>query len=122
MDSSGPKHMSLNLTKAKFESLTSGLVQRTVQPCEKAIRDAEIKKSDISEVLLVGGMTRMPKVNILKINLLFKISLSCLLFNVLHIFTFIHTCTSRVVLTFIQLHVCVSLGSRSGHSIIWQTS
>ena len=62
MDASGPKHMSLTLTRSKFESLTADLVQRTVSPCEKAIRDAEVKKSDVSEVLLVGGMTRMPKV------------------------------------------------------------
>ena len=62
MDAGVPKHMSLTLTRAKFESLTSDLIQRTVSPCEKAIRDADIKKSDVSDVLLVGGMTRMPKV------------------------------------------------------------
>lgn len=62
MDAGVPKHMSLTLTRAKFESLTSDLIQRTVSPCEKAIRDADIKKSDVRDVLLVGGMTRMPKV------------------------------------------------------------
>lgn len=64
MDAGVPKHMSLALTRAKFESLTSDLIQRTVSPCEKAIRDADIKKSDVSDVLLVGGMTRMPKVRV----------------------------------------------------------
>ena len=56
--------MSFTLTRAKFESLTADLIQRTVEPCEKAIRDAEVKKSDINEVLLVGGMTRVPKVKV----------------------------------------------------------
>ena len=63
MDSSGPKHMSLTLTRSKFESLVAELIQRTVKPCEKAIRDAGVKMSDIGDVLLVGGMTRMPKVS-----------------------------------------------------------
>jgi len=54
--------MNLKLSRAKFESLVEGLVKRTVGPCNKAIQDAEVKKSDIGEVLLVGGMTRMPKV------------------------------------------------------------
>lgn len=62
MDASGPKHMNLKLTRAKFETLVGDLVRRTVQPCEKAMKDAEVKKSDIGDVLLVGGMTRMPKV------------------------------------------------------------
>ena len=62
MDASGPKHMNLQLTRSKFESLVSELVQRTVTPCEKAIKDADVGKRDISEVILVGGMTRMPKV------------------------------------------------------------
>ena len=62
MDSSGPKHMNMQLSRAKFESLTSDLVQRTIGPCEKAIKDADISRSDISDVILVGGMTRMPKV------------------------------------------------------------
>ena len=62
MDASGPKHMNLQLTRSKFESLVSDLVGRTVAPCEKALKDADVGKSDISDVLLVGGMTRMPKV------------------------------------------------------------
>jgi len=62
MDQSGPKHMNTKLTRAKFESLVEDLVKRTVGPCQKALQDAEVKKSDIGEVLLVGGMTRMPKV------------------------------------------------------------
>ena len=63
MDASGPKHMNLKLTRAKFETLVGDLVQRTVQPCKKALQDAGINQSEISDVLLVGGMTRMPKVN-----------------------------------------------------------
>lgn len=62
MDSSGPKHMNLKLTRSKFEGLVADLVKRTVAPCQKALSDAEVNKSDIGEVLLVGGMTRMPKV------------------------------------------------------------
>ncbi|VDO98716.1 unnamed protein product [Soboliphyme baturini] len=62
MDSSGPKHMNYKLTRAKYESLTQDLIKRTVEPCKKAMRDAEVKPSDIGEVLLVGGMSRMPKV------------------------------------------------------------
>lgn len=62
VDSSGPKHLNLKLTRAKFEGLVGDLIKRTVSPCQKAVKDAEIKLSDISDVLLVGGMTRMPKV------------------------------------------------------------
>jgi len=62
MDSSGPKHMNLKLTRSKFENLVDDLVKRTVGPCQKAMQDAEVKKSDIGEVILVGGMSRMPKV------------------------------------------------------------
>ncbi|CAJ0938812.1 unnamed protein product, partial [Mesorhabditis belari] len=62
MDASGPKHMMLKLTRAKFEQLVADLVKRTIEPCRKAMHDAEVKPSDISEVLLVGGMSRMPKV------------------------------------------------------------
>jgi len=62
MDQSGPKHMNSKLTRAKFESLVEDLIKRTVGPCQKALQDAEVKKTDIGEVLLVGGMTRMPKV------------------------------------------------------------
>ena len=64
MDSSGPKHMNLKLSRAKFESLVDDLVKRTVGPCQKALQDAEVKQSDIGEVILVGGMTRMPKVSV----------------------------------------------------------
>jgi len=62
MDASGPKHMNIQLSRAKFESLVSSLIERTVSPCVKAMKDADVSKSDISEVILVGGMTRMPKV------------------------------------------------------------
>ncbi|ESP00403.1 hypothetical protein LOTGIDRAFT_200867 [Lottia gigantea] len=62
MDASGPKHMNLKMSRSKLESLVDGLIKRTVGPCQKALQDAEVKKSDIGEVILVGGMTRMPKV------------------------------------------------------------
>ncbi len=61
-DSSGPKHLNLTLTRAKFEELVSDLVARTVDPCLKAIKDAGLSASDIHEVILVGGSTRMPKI------------------------------------------------------------
>ena len=70
MDQSGPKHMNLKLSRAKFESLVDDLIKRTVGPCQKALQDAEVKKNDIGEVLLVGGMTRMPKVRDLYFNIL----------------------------------------------------
>lgn len=62
MDSSGPKHMNLKLRREKFENLVQDLIKRTIEPCKKAMNDAEVKKSDIGDVILVGGMTRMPKV------------------------------------------------------------
>ncbi|CAH1099875.1 unnamed protein product [Psylliodes chrysocephalus] len=62
MDASGPKHMNLKLSRSKFESLVGDLIKRTIQPCQKALKDAEVSKSDVGEVILVGGMTRMPKV------------------------------------------------------------
>ncbi|KAJ8952897.1 hypothetical protein NQ318_006514 [Aromia moschata] len=62
MDASGPKHMNLKLSRSKFESLVSDLIKRTIDPCQKALKDAEVSKSDVGEILLVGGMTRMPKV------------------------------------------------------------
>ncbi|CAF1087278.1 unnamed protein product [Rotaria sordida] len=62
MDSSGPKHMNSKLTRAQFENLVAHLIKRTVDPCKKAIKDADVKTADINEVILVGGMTRMPKV------------------------------------------------------------
>jgi molecular chaperone DnaK len=61
-DAGGPKHLNLKLTRAKFESLTGDLVERTVAPCRNAIKDAGISASDIDEVILVGGTTRMPAV------------------------------------------------------------
>jgi len=61
-DQSGPKHLTMKLTRAKMESLVDDLVQRTVGPCENALSDAGIKAGEIDEVVLVGGMTRMPKV------------------------------------------------------------
>ncbi|MDP1609018.1 MAG: molecular chaperone DnaK [Chlamydiales bacterium] len=60
MDASGPKHLALTLNRSKLESLCHDLVERTVAPCQKAIKDAGINISDIGEVILVGGMTRMP--------------------------------------------------------------
>lgn len=62
MDASGPKHMNLKMTRTKLEQLVGDLIKRTVSPCQKAMQDAEVQRSDIGEVLLVGGMTRMPKV------------------------------------------------------------
>src|SRR6201991_1332231 len=61
-DASGPKHLTLKLTRAKFEALVDDLVQQTVEPCRKALKDAGISAGEINEVVLVGGMTRMPKV------------------------------------------------------------
>ncbi|MBD3347285.1 MAG: molecular chaperone DnaK [Chitinivibrionales bacterium] len=61
-DASGPKHLDLTITRAKFESLVEHLVTRTVEPCKKAIADAKMNASDISEVILVGGSTRIPAV------------------------------------------------------------
>jgi molecular chaperone DnaK len=61
-DASGPKHLVMKITRAKFESLVDDLIERTIEPCKIAIKDAGIKVSDIDEVILVGGMTRMPKV------------------------------------------------------------
>jgi len=61
-DQTGPKHLNIKLTRAKLEALVDDLIQRTMLPCEKALKDAGLKASDIDEVVLVGGMTRMPKV------------------------------------------------------------
>jgi molecular chaperone DnaK len=61
-DATGPKHLVLKITRAKFESLVEDLIQRTIEPCKIAIKDAGVKVSDIGDVILVGGMTRMPKV------------------------------------------------------------
>lgn len=62
MDATGPKHLSLTLTRSKLESLTANLIDRTREPCIKALKDAKLNKEDIGEVILVGGMTRMPAV------------------------------------------------------------
>jgi len=61
-DQSGPKHLSMNLTRSKLEQLVDDLVERTVGPCQQALKDAGLSPSDIDEVVLVGGQTRMPKV------------------------------------------------------------
>ncbi|GLT21889.1 MULTISPECIES: molecular chaperone DnaK [Zoogloea] len=61
-DATGPKHLALKITRAKFESLVEDLVERTIEPCRVALKDAGVKVSDIDDVILVGGQTRMPKV------------------------------------------------------------
>ncbi len=61
-DATGPKHLALKLTRAKFEALVDDLIQKTVEPCRKALKDAGLTAGEINEVVLVGGMTRMPKV------------------------------------------------------------
>lgn len=61
-DASGPKHLNLKLSRAKLESLVSDLIERTMKPCQAALKDAGISASEVDEVILVGGMTRMPKV------------------------------------------------------------
>ncbi len=61
-DASGPKHLNVKLNRSKLEQLVGDLVERTIKPCENALKDADLKASDIDEVILVGGMTRMPKV------------------------------------------------------------
>jgi molecular chaperone DnaK len=61
-DASGPKHLTLKLTRAKLESLVDELIERTIEPCRIAVKDAGVKLTEIDDVILVGGMTRMPKV------------------------------------------------------------
>jgi molecular chaperone DnaK len=61
-DASGPKHLNIKLTRSKLESLVDALISKTIEPCKAALRDAGLKASEIDEVVLVGGMTRMPKV------------------------------------------------------------
>lgn len=61
-DASGPKHLTLKISRAKLEMLVDDLIERTIEPCKKALKDAGLAASDINEVILVGGMTRMPKV------------------------------------------------------------
>jgi molecular chaperone DnaK len=61
-DASGPKHLTMKLTRAKFEALVQDLVEKTIEPCRKALKDAGLTAGEIGEVVLVGGMTRMPKI------------------------------------------------------------
>jgi molecular chaperone DnaK len=61
-DASGPKHLTMKLTRAKFEALVDDLIQKTIEPCRLALKDAALSAAEINEVVLVGGMTRMPKV------------------------------------------------------------
>ncbi|MGB7182594.1 MAG: molecular chaperone DnaK [Burkholderiaceae bacterium] len=61
-DASGPKHLNLKITRAKFEALVDDLIDRTIEPCKQALKDAGLKASDINDIIMVGGMTRMPKV------------------------------------------------------------
>jgi len=61
-DASGPKHLNFKMTRAKLESLTDDFLKRTIKPCENCLKDSGVDKSKINEVILVGGMTRMPKV------------------------------------------------------------
>lgn len=61
-DATGPKHINMRLTRAKFEALTKELVDRTIEPCNRALKDASLSAADVNEVLLVGGMSRMPRV------------------------------------------------------------
>ncbi|MGL4426729.1 MAG: molecular chaperone DnaK [Alphaproteobacteria bacterium] len=61
-DASGPKHLNVKLTRARLETLVADLVERTIEPCKKALKDAGLQASEIQEVILVGGMTRMPKI------------------------------------------------------------
>jgi molecular chaperone DnaK len=61
-DASGPKHLTMKLTRAKFEALVDDLIQKTIEPCRQALKDAGLSPAEIQEVVLVGGMTRMPKV------------------------------------------------------------
>jgi molecular chaperone DnaK len=61
-DASGPKHLNIKLTRAKYEAIVDDLVQRTIEPCKAALRDAGLSASQIDEVIMVGGMTRMPKI------------------------------------------------------------
>jgi len=62
IDATGPQHMQLKVTRSQFEQIVGNLVERTIEPCKKCLKDAAISSSDVGEVLLVGGMTRMPKV------------------------------------------------------------
>ena len=102
MDASGPKHMNMQLTRSKFESLVSELVQRTVNPCEKAIKDADVGKSEIADVILVGGMTRMPKVHVCPYTTKFDIAFAYTMY--VHVYD---TTNSYVMMQLIHVYVCV---------------
>ena len=102
MDASGPKHMNMQLTRSKFESLVSELVQRTVNPCEKAIKDADVGKSEIADVILVGGMTRMPKVHVCPHATKFDIAFAYTMY--VHVYD---TTYFYVMMQLIHVYVCV---------------
>jgi molecular chaperone DnaK len=72
MDATGPKHLAITLTRSKLETLTHNLIERTKEPCLKALKDAKLTKDDIGEVILVGGMTRMPAVQEMVISIFGK--------------------------------------------------
>merc|ERR1711871_531461 len=61
-DASGPKHLNIKLSRSKFETLVSDLIDRSIEPCKQALKDAGMSAGEINDVILVGGMTRMPKV------------------------------------------------------------
>ena len=61
-DASGPKHLNIKLSRSKFETLVSDLIDRSIEPCKQALKDAGLSAGEINDVILVGGMTRMPKV------------------------------------------------------------
>ena len=61
-DASGPKHLNVKMTRSQYESLVDDLITKSIDPCKAALKDAGVKASDIDEVILVGGMTRMPKI------------------------------------------------------------
>jgi len=71
-DASGPKHLNIKMSRAKLEELTDSLIQRTIDPCKNCLRDAGVSTSEVAEVILVGGMTRMPKVQSVVTNLFGK--------------------------------------------------
>ena len=114
--------MNLQLTRSKFESLVSDLVGRTVAPCEKALKDADVGKSDISDVLLVGGMTRMPKVpslhvclsvclaahSCLSLSLTVSLSVVLVCFH-LSVLPLCKSCVSILLFLSISFHLCIVL-------------
>jgi len=61
-DATGPKHCNVKLTRSKLEAITEAFVKKTLKPCENCLRDSGLKREDIDEVLLVGGMSRMPRI------------------------------------------------------------